>query len=140
AAGSKVPTGHVGVKVYLLDDAKGVDAVELGDGRYWFGRNEDLFLISTFNQNDTCAGARELSFQTIEGLSVTAGVGISYHIDPTKVSTVFQKYRKGISEITDIYLRNMVRDALVKRASTLGIESVYGSGKAALIEQVQQDV
>lgn len=34
----------------------------------------------------------------------------------------------------------MVRDALVKRASTLGIESVYGAGKATLIEQVQSDV
>src|SRR5690606_38495333 len=44
------------------------------------------------------------------------------------------------SEITNVYLRNMVRDALVKQGSLMGIESVYGSGKAQLLEKVQADV
>lgn len=140
AACYKVPAGHVGVKVYLLGGAKGVEAEELGVGRYWVGINEDLFLFPTFTQNHTWVGNERLSFQTVEGLEVTADVGISYRVDPTKVTTVFQKYRKGIDEITDIFLRNMVRDALVKRASSLGIESVYGAGKAQLIELVQEDV
>lgn len=140
AACSKVPAGHVGVKVYLLGGAKGVDSEEKGVGRYWIGWNEDLFLFPTFTQNHTWTGADKLSFQTVEGLEVTADIGISYRVDPTKVTTVFQKYRKGIEEITDVFLRNMIRDALVKRASTLGIESVYGSGKATLIENVQDDV
>lgn len=140
AACYKVPAGHVGVKVYLLGGAKGVEAEELGVGRYWVGINEDLYLFPTFTQNHTWIGNERLSFQTIEGLEVTADVGISYRVDPTKVTAVFQKYRKGIQEITDIFLRNMVRDALVKQASTLGIESVYGAGKASLIEAVQADV
>lgn len=140
AACSKVPAGHVGVKVHLLGGEKGVDTEELGVGRYWVGWNEDLFLFPTFTQNHTWTGKERLSFQTVEGLAVSADVGISYHVNPEKVTSVFQKYRKGIDEITDIYLRNMVRDALVKRASALGIESVYGAGKASLIEQVQADV
>lgn len=140
AACSKVPAGHVGVKVHLLGGEKGVDTEELGVGRYWVGWNEDLFLFPTFTQNHTWTDKDRLSFQTIEGLAVSADVGISYHVNPAKVTSVFQKYRKGIDEITDIYLRNMVRDALVKRASSLGIESVYGAGKASLIEQVQADV
>lgn len=140
AACSKVPAGHVGVKVHLLGGEKGVDTEELGVGRYWVGWNEDLFLFPTFTQNHTWTDKERLSFQTVEGLAVSADVGISYHVNPEKVTSVFQKYRKGIDEITDIYLRNMVRDALVKRASALGIESVYGAGKASLIEQVQADV
>lgn len=140
AACSKVPAGHVGVKVHLLGGEKGVDTEELGVGRYWVGWNEDLFLFPTFTQNHTWTDKDRLSFQTVEGLAVSADVGISYHVNPAKVTSVFQKYRKGIDEITDIYLRNMVRDALVKRASSLGIESVYGAGKASLIEQVQADV
>ncbi|MHC3921483.1 transposase [Alcaligenes faecalis] len=140
AACSKVPAGHVGVKVHLLGGEKGVDTEELGVGRYWVGWNEDLFLFPTFTQNHTWTDKERLSFQTVEGLAVSADVGISYHVNPAKVTSVFQKYRKGIDEITDIYLRNMVRDALVKRASSLGIESVYGAGKASLIEQVQADV
>ena len=50
---------------------------------------------------------------------------------------VFQKYRKGINEISDIYLRNMVRDALVKEASTRSIETIYGEGKSDLIKDVE---
>lgn len=145
---SKVPAGNVGVKVYLLGGDKGVDSEELGPGRYWIGFNEDLFLFPTFTQNyvwtkDPAEGSENdesISFQTKEGLSVNADIGISYHIDPTKVNTVFQKYRKGVAEITDIYLRNMVRDALVKAGSVRPIESVYGEGKSELLADVENYV
>ena len=145
---SKVPAGNVGVKVYLLGSDKGVDSEELGPGRYWIGVNEDLFLFPTFTQNYTWTQSptegslddESLSFQTVEGLTVNADVGISYRLAPDRINDVFQKYRRGIEEITDTFLRNMVRDALVKTASTLPIESVYGSGKAELIENVQTEV
>ena len=145
---TKVPAGNVGVKVFLLGGEKGVDTEELGPGRYWIGWNEDLFIFPTFTQNYTWTKSategspndESMSFQTVEGLVVGADIGISYHVNPEKVSAVFQKYRKGIEEITDIYLRNMVRDALVNRSSTLPIENVYGKGKAELIKAVQADV
>lgn len=147
---SKVTAGHVGVKVHLLGASSGVDSEELGPGRYWIGINEELYLFPTFTQNYTWTskpiagdfglelGDESLDFQTIEGLKVNADVGISYHINPAKVTDVFQKYRKGVDEITDVYLRNMVRDALVEVASDLPIESVYGAGKTALMDEVQQ--
>lgn len=145
---SKVPAGNVGVKAYLLGNDKGVDTEELGPGRYYIGINEELYLFPTFTQNYTWAKDcqdgdctnEELGFQTVEGLAVTADVGISYHIAPDKAATIFQKYRKGVDEITDIYLRNMVRDALVKNASSMPVETVYGAGKTKLIQQVQDDV
>lgn len=145
---SKVPAGNVGIKVFLLGGQKGVDVQELTPGRYYIGVNEELFLFPTFTQNYTWTKAcvdgdcenEEIGFQTIEGLAVTADVGISYRIDPEKASTIYQKYRKGVEEITDLYLRNMVRDSLVKNASNMQVESVYGSGKTRLIEAVQSDV
>ena len=142
AACSKVPAGNVGVKVYLLGGNKGVDTEELGPGRYWIGVNEDLFLFPTFTQNYTWTSEsnEQISFQTIEGMKVSADIGISYSIDPTKVNDIFQKYRKGIDEITDIYLRNMVRDALVIVASSRPVETVYGAGKEELIAEVQRRV
>ena len=145
---SQVPAGNVGIKVYLLGGAKGVDTEELGPGRYWIGWNEDLYLFPTFTQNYVWTASsiegseanEELGFQTVEGLAVTADVGISYHIDPAKTAAIFQKYRRGVNEITDIYLRNMIRDSLVKNASSMEVEAVYGAGKTELIEQVQKDV
>lgn len=138
---SKVPAGNVGVVVHMLGGEKGVDVEEKGVGRYWLGINDELFLFPTFTQNDTWEGEKEsIMFQTKEGLNVNADIGISYHIDPNKVTAVFQKYRKGINEISEIYLRNMVRDALVKAASTQDVETVYGQGKAELLTKVEESV
>lgn len=140
---SKVPAGNVGVKFNLYGGDKGVQTTELPPGRYWVGINEELYLFPTFTQNYTWTqeGKDEsLSFQTVEGLNVGADVGITYYVDPNKVTSVFQKYRKGIDEITNTFLRNMVRDALVTQGSRLGIESVYGSGKSELMDKVLADV
>ena len=148
AACSYVPAGNVGVKVNLLGGEKGVDTEELGVGRYWIGFNEELYLFPTFMQNyewtaDSRPGSENdesLSFQTADGNTATADVGISYSIDPTRVTEIFEKYRRGVDEITDTFLRNMVRDALVRLSSVKTIEYVYGAGKAELIAAVQADV
>lgn len=154
---TKVPAGNVGVKVYLLGNSKGVDVEELTPGRYWIGINEELYLFPTFTQtytwtyewvDDNGDGKRSpdevvdesISFQTKEGLDVSADIGISYTVDPTKVSVLFQKYRKGIDEITDLALRNYVRDTFVKVAGSRSIEDVYGAGKEALLKEVEERV
>lgn len=148
AACSTVPAGHVGVKVYLLGGSKGVDSEELSVGRYWIGMNEQLYIFPTYMQNYTwtrepdATGTEDesISFQTVEGMTANADVGISYQLDPTKINKIFQTYRRGVDEITDTFLRNMVRDALVKQASTKPIEYIYGAGKADLMQAVQADV
>lgn len=147
AACSKVPAGNVGVKFQMYGDDKG-SLQELPPGRYWVGWGYEMYTFPTFTQTYTFTRSstegrpvdESISFQTSQGLTVNADVGITYHIDPSRVTLIFQKYRKGIDEITDVYLRNMVRDALVKEAASLDIESVYGKGKANLIDAVQRDV
>lgn len=144
----KVPAGHVGVKVYLLGTSKGIDIEELPVGRYWIGWNEELYQFPTFTQNYVwTAGAdpgsetnEAITFQDSNGLSISADVGISYHIDAEKVDVVFQKYRRGVEEITDIYLRNMVRDALVRGASKIPVDQIYSTKKEFLIDQALEDV
>ena len=145
---TKVPAGNVGVKVYLLGGDKGVDSEELGVGRYYIGINEELYLFPTFTQNyvwtmDAKEGSpndESITFQTVEGMTVGADVGISYKINPEKVTTIFQKYRRGIDEITDVFLRNMVRDGFVNVASTKKVENVYGAGKTEMIKEVEEYV
>lgn len=141
---SKVPAGYVGVKVYLLGQDKGVDAEVKPVGRYWIGWNEELYIFPTFQQ--TTSWTKEITkespndqsftFQTKEGLSINADVSISYTINPEKVADLFQRYRKGVDEITDLYLRNVVRDALVQASSKRGVESIYGLGKNDLLQEV----
>lgn len=126
---SKVPAGNVGVIVNLYGSEKGVETREVGTGRYWVGVNEELYLFPTFTQTETWGGEEAISFQTVEGMKVGGAVGITYSVSPDKVTTLFQKYRAGIEEITNKFLRNMVRDAFNDVASKLPVESVYGAGR-----------
>lgn len=148
ACSQTVPAGHVGVKVYMLGGSKGVDHEVLGVGRYWIGYNEQLFTFPTFMQNYTWTASptegntddESFTFQTKEGLSVNTDIGISYEIDPTKVSLIFQKYRRGLDEITHTFLRNSVRDALNKSASNMLVEDIYGPKKGDLLTAAQNSV
>lgn len=139
---SKVPAGTVGIMVDLYGSEKGVQAKQLGPGRYWVGFNQELYTFPTFTQTYTwdAGNHEEIQFQSKENLPVLADVGVTYHVTPDMVPQLFQKYRKGIDEITNIYIHNMVRDAFVEKASRLPIETIYGEGKVKLIEDAQAAV
>lgn len=144
----KVPAGYVGVKVDLLGSDKGVALKEVGPGRHFVGWNQELYLFPTFTQTtewtaDSRPGSEEdesLSFQTAEGMKITADIGLTYSIDPGKASDLFQRYRKGINEITDSYLRNYIRDALNSVCSTKKVEDAYGAGKEQIIAEAEARV
>lgn len=145
---SDVPNGYVGIKINKLGSDKGIENQTLPVGRYWLTPNEQLFIFPMFTQThvwtqNVTEGSptdESFSFQTIEGMTVNTDIGITYSLDPNKVSIIFQKYRKGIDEITSSVLRSMVRDSLINAASTKPIETVYGSGKASLIKEVEDSV
>jgi regulator of protease activity HflC (stomatin/prohibitin superfamily) len=144
----KVPAGHVGIKYNLYGGDKGVNSEELPPGRYILGPNEELYLFPTFTQTyvwtkepvDGDATDESIAFQDREGLRVEGDIGITYSVNPAKVTDLFQKYRRGIEEITDVFLRNIVRDSLVKHGSSRDAEEIYGPGKEQFLKVVEEDV
>jgi regulator of protease activity HflC (stomatin/prohibitin superfamily) len=145
---SKVPAGNVGVKFDLYGGDKGVTGEVVGPGKYWLGWNEEMYLFPTFAQNyvwtagqdDTSPLDESITFQDREGTQINADIGITYAIQADKADTVFQKYRKGVEEITDVYLRNMVRDALNAETSKMDVSEIYGSGKEELMVRITNRV
>ena len=143
-----VPAGNVGVKVYLLGKDKGVDHEVLSVGRYWIGINEQLYLFPVYQQNYAWTASlnegkavdESFTFQTQEGLTINADVGVSYQIDPNHVADLYQKFHQGPEEITGGFLRNIVRDELNKLGAQDSIAGILGSGKQKLFTAVQQDV
>lgn len=143
-----VPAGHVGIQVSRYGGDRGVNIEVKQPGRYFNGWNVDMFLFPTFTQSyvwsktatEQSSADESFSFQTIEGLGVNTDVGISYSIQPDHAAKVFQKYRRGIDEITTVYLRAMVRDTLNMAGSSMAIEDVYGKGKADLQKRVEDEV
>lgn len=144
---NKVPAGNVGVKFYMLGGEKGIDHEILTPGRYWIGFNEELFLFPTYIQNyvwtkDKTEGSKNdesITFD-VEGMKFGADIGIEYTVNPSKVPTLFQQYKKGIDEITGVHLRNMVRNAFVKHSAIMKVDDVYGKGKSILLANVLADV
>lgn len=145
---TKVPAGNVGVKFDMYGGDKGVTGEVVGPGKYWLGINEEMYLFPTFTQNEVWTADirpespadEALVFQDRDGTQLSVDIGVSYAIKPEMADAVFQKYRKGISEITDIYIRNMIRDALNNEASKMEVTDIYGPGKEKLMARVTQSV
>lgn len=137
-----IPAGYRGVKVYYYGDSEGNEVKELGIGRYAYSpATEAIYKFPVFQQNVAWqrpdGGVR---FQTNEGLTVGVDVGMSYQIDDTKVTKLFQTYRRGIEEITDTFLRHIVADACSRVAATMSVEEVYGAKKELFLQQVNEEV
>lgn len=129
-----VPAGYVGVKVDLYGDEKGVQQQEVGVGKYWLTWNEEIYQFPTFNQLHNYD--QPFNFQTKDSMTVSAKIGVEYYVDRSKVTTIFQTYRKGVQEITEVNIRQNISDALIKEAGSMDIGTLTGDGKTQLLESV----
>jgi regulator of protease activity HflC (stomatin/prohibitin superfamily) len=135
---TKVPAGYKGVIVNQYGSDKGVMDQPVGVGRYYLGFSKELYLFPTFLQNHTWDKSEKIVMQTSEGLTISSDVGITYQIQPENTVKVFQKYRAGIDEITNTFLRNMVRDSMNQVASTMTVEQLYGAQKVDFLLKVNE--
>ncbi|ULH13741.1 SPFH/Band 7/PHB domain protein [Serratia marcescens] len=133
-----VPAGYVGVKVDLYGTDKGVQQQEVGVGKYWLSWNEEIYQFPTFNQLHNYD--QPFTFQTADSMDIKAKIGVEYYVDPTKVTKIFQTYRKGVDDITEVNLRQNISDALIKHSGTMDINSLAAGGKTKLLEEVTQDL
>lgn len=135
-----ISPGYVGVVVDMLGDNKGVESKELHVGMHWIAPWKSVYQFPIFEQNDTWEGEREgFNFQTSEGMAVSADIGITYHLRSESIPVIFQRYRRGMDEITHVFIRNYIRDAINKSASRTRIEDLY-SGKESFFVDVESHV
>lgn len=133
----RVEPGNVGIKVNKLGDDKGVGDV-VGVGRYWTGWNTTIYTFPTFKQMKSYDDS--FNFQMSDGTTIGYKIGVSYKVDPTKVTTVFQTYRKGVDDITDNDLRQKISDALNRRASKMNTDKFIDGGKSDLLDGALSDL
>ncbi len=133
----RVEPGNVGIKVNKLGDDKGVGEV-VGVGRYWTGWNTEVYIFPTFKQMKTYDDP--FSFQMSDGTTIGYHIGVAYKVDPAKVTTVFQTYRKGVDDITDTDLRQKIADALNRLASKMTTDKFIDGGKSELLDAALKDI
>lgn len=132
-----IPPGYVGIVVNMFGSDKGVEDKELHVGAHFIAPWKVIYKFPVFEQNHLWEGPKKFTFQTSEGLAVEADVGITYHLRHDKIPILFSKYRRGMDEITDVFVRNFTRDAINKCASKLKIEDLYGTAKEKFFDDVQ---
>jgi len=131
--------GYVGVVVDMLGDSKGIESKELHVGMHWIAPWKSVYQFPVFEQNETWEGNNGFNFQTCEGMAVHADIGITYHLRAECIPVIFQRYRRGMSEITHIFVRNFIRDAINKSASKTKIEDLYSS-KEGFFDDLEKHV
>ena len=136
----RVDPGYVGVVVDMLGDSKGAEPHELHTGLHFIAPWKSLYKFPIFEQNEVWQGSQQFCFQTCEGMAVSADIGITYHLKPSSVPILFAKYRRGMDEISHVFIRNYLRDAISKSASKMKIEELYSDGKERFFENVESNV
>lgn len=145
---SRVEPGHVGIKVDQYGSGAGVSAEPLGVGTYWAGPGTTIYEYPVFTNTYTwtksteegSATNQEFSFSDKNGMTVTADVAVSYHVDSSKAPILFQKYRTDMDGIVAGPMRVAIRDAINQEAAGMTVEEIYGSRKAELISKAQARV
>lgn len=140
----RIEPGEVGVVVNLIGSDKGVEEKELMVGYHIVFPWENLYRFPIYEQNHQWVGADGFHFQTSEGLSVHADIGITFNLMPNRIHELFYKYRRGMEEITNLFIRNNVRDAINKISSRLKVEDLLGPMKEEffrlVINHIQEEL
>jgi regulator of protease activity HflC (stomatin/prohibitin superfamily) len=135
-----ISPGYVGVVVDLFGSDQGVEKKELGVGFHIVAPWKCIYEFPVFEQNDIWEGEEGFNFQTSEGMAIHADIGITFHLEPSSVPTIFQRYRRGMTEISHIFLRNFIRDAINKSASKFTVQDLYSTSKETFFVEVENHV
>lgn len=144
-----IEPGHVGIKVNLYGEQKGVQNYTLRTGAIWCNRfSEQVYEFPTFMQNavwtkDYDEGSstdESVTFNSSEGAVVNTDIALSYQIEKTKVPEIFVELRQDADYITHIYMRGKVRDAVNRIASTMKVTDIFGEGKQRLLLEAKKEL
>lgn len=132
----RVPAGFEGVKVINLGSNQGVQDQALPVGRHFCPNFFcEIHLFPTFEQNISYPS---IGFQSIEGLSLQAPIGLKYQVNLGDSPKLYQQYRKGINELNQSVFYNLVNDSLNRIASNYTASEIYAGGKQKVMSEVTE--
>lgn len=145
---TRVQPGYVGIRVNNIGPSAGVVSAPLPVGWYFAPPGTNIYEYPVFTRTYTWTRSRteqneideSFSFQDKNGLGLSADVAVAYHVDATHAPILFQRYRSDMDAIIAGPLRNAIRNAIVERASQLGVEEIYGPHKSELINTALRQV
>lgn len=144
-----VPPGWEGIRVNNVGARRGTEEYPIATGRLFYNPfTEDVYQYPVSKQNyvwtaSTREGKKDdesITFNSVEGTSINADVGIVFNVKPGLTPALFVAYRQEIEALKDGVIRNEVRDALNREAGRVKVMEIIGPGKAELLDHVKADL
>lgn len=142
AACTQVPAGHVGVKVKNIGNGAGVQEQELNTGLHGRGFGEHIYIFPTTQkiypfqykeEKDVSPGGEQIQFTDITGLQLNGDVAVTVRIDPSKASSIYDKYRKDVDQLIHTEVRMAVRSAVREQSRKYTSEEIYSAKEATIL-------
>ncbi|MCQ9299561.1 prohibitin family protein [Staphylococcus hyicus] len=132
----KVPQGNVAV----MYSTKGVKEDTLNAGWHFVS---PLTKTTDYPIRTQTKEYKKLNVATSDGKNLTMNISVNYHVDPTKVVSIFNKFGNAdIEQLEDGYLRTRVQDGLRQSVAGYSVIETFGvkAGdiKKDTIETLQQ--
>lgn len=149
ACGTTVQPGYVGIKVNKWGANRGVSDYTVTTG--WVPYNPfttSIFEYPTFVQTavwtkSTTEGKpvnEEISFTTLDQMSVNADISLAYHLVGEKVPAFYVKFRSDdLDHFTHGFLRNLAREKFDNNAGRYKIEAIMGDN-AQFLKEVRDNL
>lgn len=132
----RVDAGHVGIKVQLIGDSRGVSKYEYKTG--WVVYNdwtEDLFEFPTFQQHIDYAPQYVI---TKGGFQTVIKPSFNYSLNPGAIGDMFQNLRRPLKEIEAQWLMNAIISSVNDVSNTWTVDDVFNNREkfeAAIIHE-----
>ena len=108
----RVDAGHVGVKVNMYGDNKGVDDVVAVTGMVFYNPiTTKVYEFPTFIQHKEYKGENSFIVNSKDGSEFSVSPIMNYSVQRDKVPAIFSKYRRPLEDIEEGFLKTAVYDA-----------------------------
>lgn len=139
-----VDAGFVGVKVDQCS-GKGVEGAVAEVGYHSTGPCLTIVEYPTFQQTmvltklntEGSPGDDSITITSSEGLAINMDVSMSFTVEPTKVPTIYSKYRKDLQHIESTFFRQSIREALQETCAKYTAQQLYSDKRESSRQEVQ---
>jgi regulator of protease activity HflC (stomatin/prohibitin superfamily) len=124
----RIDAGHVGVKVNLYGDNKGVSDVTEVTGMVFFNPiTHNIYEFPTYIQHKEYSGENAFIVNSKDGSEFHISPIINYSVKRDKVPSIFAKYRRSVGEIEDGFLKTNIYDAFRMTANFYTAEELISN-------------
>lgn len=135
ASCERIDAGHVGVKVNLYGDDKGVaDVTEVTGIVFYNPLSSNIYEFPTFIQHKEYTGDNSFIVNSKDGSEFHVSPIINYSVKRERVPYIFSKYRRSLEQIEEGFLKTSVFDAFRLATNKYTADQLISNRQAYEIE------